>query len=246
MTSLLERPARATEKPPTSYRPTAILVGLFFIVGTVAGVLSGVVTNDALTADNVLAAAGADPNALVLGGMLVLVMGLPLAMIPVLMYPLFRHHSRVLAMGAIVFRGVLEAVAYVLLALAMFLTATMGRALAAGSGDVIGWQSALLGAMDWVEVILAIVFSLGAMMLGWLFYRTELIPRWLALWGLIGGVLYFVAPWIVMFNIADLEISLTTSIGWLLAPLAVQEMVFAVWVLVRGFRSEAVARLVSG
>jgi len=221
------------------------LVGLFFIVGTVAGVLSGVVTNDALTADSPLAAAGANPNAMVLGGMLVLVMGLPLAMIPVLMYPLFRHHNRVLAIGAILFRGVLEAVAYVLLALTMFLTATMGRALSAGAGDVTGWESALVGAMDWSEVILAIVFSLGAVMLGWLFYRTELIPRWLALWGLMGAVLYFVAPWIVMFNFENLEFSLTTSIGWLLAPLALQEMVFAVWVLAKGFRTEAVARLVS-
>ncbi len=90
---------------------------------------------------------------------------------------------------------------------------------------------------------LAMVFSLGAMMLGWLFYRTRIIPRWLALWGFFGAMLYFVAPLIVMFDIQNLELSLTTSVGWLLGPLAIQEMVFAVWLIMKGFEKKPVQQL---
>ena len=243
MTTLLERPSKTAKVPAGStYRLTAILVGVFFIVGTAAGVGSVMASDSILSSANPVAEAAASPNSMIVGGLLVLVMGLPLAMIPILLYPLFKRHSEILAMGAVLFRGVLEAVTYVALALTMFVTATIGRDLVAAETEA--WSAALVGAMDWMEVILAIVFSIGAVMLGWLFYKTEIIPRWLALWGLIGGVLYLVAPFLVMFDIQNLELSLTTGIGLLLAPLAIQEMVFAVWVLVKGFRRVGIERLV--
>ncbi len=243
MTTLLERPSKAAAgktRPP--YRLTAILVGLFFIIGTAAGVGSVIAGNSILTSADPVAEAVSSPNQLIAGGVLVLVMGFPLAMIPILMYPLFRRYNEVLAMGAVLFRGILEAVAYLALALSMFLIATVGTGLAAAETE--SWSVALLGFNDWIEVLLAIVFSLGAILLGWLFYKTEIIPRWLAIWGLGGAALYFVAPFIVMFDIHNLELSLTTGVGLWLAPLAIQEMVFAVWVIVKGFRQEAVERLV--
>lgn len=244
MTTLVERPSETAKVPAGSstYRLTAVLVGVFFIIGTAAGVGSVMAGDSVLSSANPVAEAAASPNSLITGGLLVLVMGLPLAMIPILLYPLFKRHSEILAMGAVLFRGVLEAMTYVAMALTMFIMATIGRDLVAAESEA--WSAALVGAMDWMEVILAIVFSIGAVMLGWLFYKTEIIPRWLALWGLIGGVLYFVAPFLVMFDIQNLELSLTTGMGFLLAPLAIQEMVFAVWVLVKGFRRDGIERLV--
>ena len=249
MTTLTTRepPVAETQPQPATYRKLAIMVGVLFIVGTVAGVLSVVVGDTVLGQTDVLSAAAADERSLIAGALLVLAMGFPLAMVPVLLYPLFRRYNQILAMGAVVFRGVLEAVAYVALAGLMLIPTAVGREYAAAGSPTDThfdlWGGVLLEAMDWVEVLLAIVFSLGAMMLGWLFYRTRIIPRWLALWGFFGAMLYFVAPLIVMFDIQNLELSLTTSIGWLLGPLAVQEMVFAVWLIVKGFEQEPVQQL---
>ncbi len=249
MTTLLtkEPPVPATQPQPATYRKLAITVGVFFIIGTVAGVSSVAVGDTVLGDANVLGAAAADETSLVAGALLVLAMGFPLAMVPVLLYPLFRRYNQILALGAVVFRGVLEAVAYMALAALMLVTAAVGREYAAAGSPADShfdlWGGVLLEAMDWVEVLLAIVFSLGAMMLGWLFYRTRIIPRWLALWGFFGATLYFVAPLIVMFDIQNLELSLTTSVGWLLGPLAIQEMVFAVWLIVKGFEKKPVQQL---
>jgi hypothetical protein len=44
------------------------------------------------------------------GTLLTLLMGLSLAMVPVLLYPIYRKHSEVLAFGAVLFRGILERV----------------------------------------------------------------------------------------------------------------------------------------
>jgi len=242
-----EPPATTTQPQPATYRKLAIMVGVFFIIGTVAGALSVVVGDRVLGEANVLGAAAADETSLTAGALLVLAMGFPLAMIPVLLYPLFRRDNQILAMGAVLFRGVLEAVAYMALAALMFITAAVGREYAAAGSPTDSyfdlWGGVLLEAMDWVEVLLAMVFSLGAMMLGWLFYRTRIIPRWLALWGFFGAILYFVAPLIVMFDIQNLELSLTTPVGWLLGPLAIQEMLFAVWLIVKGFEKKPVQQL---
>ncbi|MBT8250669.1 MAG: DUF4386 domain-containing protein [Acidimicrobiia bacterium] len=247
MTTLISRKPPADRSQPNDYRTLAIMVGVFFIVGTVAGVLSVVMGGGVLDEANVLGAAAEDGTPLIRGALLVLVMGFPLAMVPVLLYPLFRRYNQILAMGAVIFRGVLEAVTYMALAGLMLITVGVGREYAAAGSPTDSnfdlWGTMLVEAMDWVEVLLAMVFSLGAMMLGWLFYRTEIIPRWLALWGFFGAILYFVAPLIVMFDIQNLELSLTTSIGWLLGPLAIQEMVFAVWLIVKGFEKEPLHEL---
>jgi hypothetical protein len=245
--STREPPVAITQQPSAPYRKLAVMVGTFFIIGTLAGVLSVVVGDTVLGEADVLGAAAADETSLIAGALLVLAMGFPLAMVPVLLYPLFRRHNQILAMGAVLFRGVFEAVAYMALAALMFVTAAIGREYAAAGSPTDShfdlWGAVLPEAMDWVEVLLAMVFSLGAMMLGWLFIRTRIIPRWLALWGFFGAMLYFVAPLIVMFDIQNLDLSLTTSMGWLLAPLAIQEMVFAVWLIVRGFERGPVQQL---
>ena len=114
LSSLDNESNRYAKENESTHRKTAVLVGVFFIIGTVAGVLSGFLTIPILdTPDNALAAVAANPNQLVLGAILVLVMGFAVAMIPVLLYPIFKKYNEVLALGAVIFRGVLEAVTYI-------------------------------------------------------------------------------------------------------------------------------------
>ena len=79
----------------------------------------------------------------------------------------------------------------------------------------------------------------------WLFFKTKLVPNWLALWGLIGAVLYFVAPIANMFDAQHLPLSLGVKWGYLMIPLAIQEMVFALWLIVKGFNPSAELALTS-
>ena len=65
-----------------SYRRTAIIVGMLFIIGDIAGVLSYVVTGGLLDGPDALTKIAASQNQVVLGALLVLVMGLALAWSP--------------------------------------------------------------------------------------------------------------------------------------------------------------------
>ena len=230
-----------------SFNTTARIVGVLFIIGTVAGILSGVVTGPVLDTSDYLAQVNANEGSVILGAFLVLVMGFPLAMIPVMMFPIFRKYNQPLALGAVVFRGVLEAVTYMVIAICWLLLIPVSQEfVSAGAADAPTIQAIgtiLRQAVYWTEHLLALVFTIGALMLYWLFYKTKLIPSWLALWGFFGAILYFVAPIFNMFDPLHPALSLGVKWGNLMVPLAIQEMVFALWMIIKGFRSAAIEGL---
>ena len=225
-----------SSKVEAADRKTAVLVGVFFIIGTAAGILSGVLTIPILdTPDDVLAAVAANPNQLVLGAILVLVMGFAVAMIPVLLYPIFKNYNEVLALGGVIFRGVLEAVNYIGIVICWLLILSLSQAETTDITTAL--STLLLDTTYWLNLMLAIVFCLGALMIYYLFFRTRLIPRWLSGWGFIGAILYITAPLVIMFDPQHPPLSLDSGVGLLMAPLALQEMVLAVWLIIKGFNA---------
>ncbi len=91
----------------------------------------------------------------------------------------------------------------------------------------------LLAARDWAFMLgPGLVFALSALVLNYILYQSQLIPRWLSGWGLIGGTLMF-ASYLLQFFSINLE--------FLFVLIGVQEIVFAVWLIVKGFNSSAIA-----
>ena len=82
--------------------------------------------------------------------------------------------------------------------------------------------------------------TLGALfiLLNVLLYQSNLVPRWLSDWGLAGTVVAIAASCLFMVRVIDL----LTSV-YLDFPLALQEIVFAGWLIVKGFNpSTSLAR----
>ena len=224
-------------------RKTAVIVGILFIIGTVSGVLAGVVTAPIRAGSTFPLNISASETGWILGTLFVLLMGLSLAMVPVLLYPIFKKHNEVLAFGAVLFRGVLEAVCEMLLVISMFLLLTVsaiyGKVGATEASHIQTLGSGLVAAGEWIQMTGGIVFSVGTLMIFILFYQTRLIPRWLSGWGVIGAGLYCIAKIASMFSPLHLTPEIGVGIGLLLVPTAIQEMVFAVWLIVKGFNPSA-------
>lgn len=219
-------------------RKISIIVGVLYIIGTVAGILSVVITGPILDAPDLLVQVSANKNLLIAGALCVLTMGLALAMVPILMFPILKEHSRVLAIGYVVFRGALEAVTYIAIALGwLFLITLSQEYVNTGAPDAAYFQT--LGALfveagDWIGEVTAIIFSIGALIFYYLLYQTKLIPRWLSVWGLIAIVLHLAAGLLAMFGVIT---NFSTIQVVLNLPIALQEMVMAVWFIVKGFNS---------
>lgn len=230
-----------------TYRKTAVIVGVLFIIGTVSGVLAGVVTAP-IRADAAfpLNISGSETQ-WIIATLLILLMGLSLAMVPVLLYPILRKHNEVLAFGAVLFRGIFEQVGELLLVLSFFLLLTVseihGKTGTADASNLQALGSMLIAAGNWIPQIGSIVFGIGTLMIFLVLYQTRLTPRWLSGWGVIGVVLYFAANIASMFGPLHTAPDIGVGIGLLLIPTAIQEMVFAVWMIARGFDHSAVASL---
>ncbi|MDD5190281.1 MAG: DUF4386 domain-containing protein [Dehalococcoidales bacterium] len=229
-----------------TYRKTAIIVGILFIIGTVSGILSGVVTARIMASAIYPLNISASQPQWIFGTLLILLMGYPLAMIPIMLYPIFKRHNEVLAFGAVLFRGVLEAVLYTASALSMLLLLNVseisGKTVVTDASNLQTLGTMLIGSGDWISMVLSVVFSVGTLMISTLFFQTKLVPRWLSAWGFIGAVLYFIANLANMFSLQHLALSFSGT-GLLMVPLAIQEMVLAVWLIVRGFSPSAISSL---
>jgi Domain of unknown function (DUF4386) len=220
-------------------KKTARAVGGLFIIGTVAGILSRVVTGPIQNAQDHLMSVPANETRLVVGALLILTMGLALAMVPVMMFPILRKQSEALALGYVVLRGGLEAVSYLAIATGWLLLVPLSQIYAqAGALDASNIEAlgTLLLEAKAIGSILTVVFCLGALIFNYLLYRTKLVPRWLSGWGLVAIVPYLTAGLLAMFGIID---ALSPIYAILNAPLALQELVLAVWLIVKGFNPSA-------
>lgn len=224
-------------------KKTAILVGVLYIIGTVTGILSVAATQPILSDPDYLRKISANENQMMIGILFWLTMGLALAMVPAMLYPILKKHNEALAIGYVIFRGALETVTYIVMITTQLLLILVSREyVAAGAPNALYFQT--LGVIfskgfESINPILIIVFSLDALMLYSIFYQSKLIPRWISGWGFLAIALHFTTAFLVMFHLVESSTSLTLLV--MNFPILVQEMVMAVWLIAKGFNPSAIA-----
>ena len=227
-----------------TYRKTAITVGVLFIIATVIGVLGKVVFVDpVLDAPDYLIKISANENQVILGGLLMFFSAFASASIAIWLYPILKKHHEALALGSVGFR-VVEGMLYILGVVGLLsLLALSQEYVKAGASNASVFQvsgTLLLAIKEWAGQLGVIAFTVGAMMYYSVFYQSKLIPRWLSGWGFLAAASSLAAA---LLAITGLVIPFSTVFMVLQLPIAVQEMVLAVWLIVKGFNPSAVASL---
>jgi hypothetical protein len=146
-----------------------------------------------------------------------------------------REHHRALALGAVAGR-VVEGVFVLIGTLSLLVLLSVSQAsVAEGSSasDFRATGEALLAVRDWAFGFLGMLaFFTGALLYYIVLHRTRLIPRWLSGWGLVGVALGLVAT---VYSGFTQDFGFSTLNTVLNIPIGLQEMVLAVWLIVRGF-----------
>ena len=223
-----------------SYRKNAIIVGVLFITATVANILSDVFLGPILDAPDYLIKVSANENQVIIGALFKLIMAVACAGIAIWLYPILKKHNEALALGYVGAR-IIEGVLYIVAVIGLLSLLTLSQEFVkAGAPDASHFQALgtlLLAASDWAFMLGITVFGLGALMLYYLLYQSKLIPRWLSVWGLIGAPLMLAGGLLGMFG----SLTETSVLGtFIFLPIAVNEMVLAVWLIVKGFNSSAI------
>jgi hypothetical protein len=234
-----------------TFRFNAMMAGVLYFLGTAFGVgssiaggevVSSIVTNKPLSGLDLLDLVAANSSQITGASFLILLMGISLVTMTVFLYPIFRKDNEELAAGMLLFRGALEGTYYFVSTMGFLTLVLLGNEyVATGTdstalqvmGNVLYQFQPLLGSVG------TIVFLIGATCLYISFYRTRLIPRWLSVWGLIGVVPYMAYALLHFFHI---ENNLVFYLQMVLAP---QEMVMALWLIIKGFNREAINKLMA-
>jgi hypothetical protein len=220
-----------------SFRKTAIIVGILFIIATVTPIVSILFTGSIYEADY-LTAVSANENQVLIGALLWLVMTAAIVSIPILMFPILKKENESLALGYVgarIFEGFF--VAFNIICLLSLLS--LSRQFVSTAAPVTSYfqtsGALIISAIDWGSILGDFPFALSVLVLNYLLYTSRLVPRWLSILGLIGGALWLATTPLRMFGF------FTDSLEFLAIVIAVQEMIFAVWLIVKGFNSSAIA-----
>jgi hypothetical protein len=232
-----------TTEKASSDRKTAILVGVLFIIATVFLFVGEAFYKPILSSPDYLELTYPNRTMVTIGILLEFVCVLAIPLIPVFLYPVLKKYNEVLALGYVVFR-LLEAV--ILISVAeinkLSLIGISQQYLNQDGGDAAYFQaigSAIQSENYWGDtagLIYNIVFVIGALMLYVVLYQSRLVPRWISVWGLLAAVALLVGALLSVFT----SISPTLTI-LIISPIAVQEMVMAGWLIVKGFNPSAIA-----
>lgn len=208
----------------------ARITGILFIIATAAGLMSAILLGTTLEDADYLNKIATNANQIYLVAFFELIMAFSVASIAISMYPILKKYNSGIALGAVGFR-ILEGALFLVGTLFLLLLLSISKDYGNAGSNVAYYQ--ILGEifksnMPWT--IGGIAFTIGAFLYYILFYQTNIIPRWISIFGLI-AVICACSSYLMQFfgmNITDFE-------ALLHLPMLIQEMVFAVWLIVKGY-----------
>jgi hypothetical protein len=232
-----------TKERMNTHRKTAIIVGVLFIIATFFLFIGEAFYKPILSSPDYLDIAYPNRTIVIIGILLEFTCVLAIPLTAVFLFPILRKHNEALALGYVVFR-LLEAV--ILISVAeinkLSLINVSQEYLNKGGVDASYFQyigSSIQSENYWGDtngLIYNIVFIIGALMLYSVFYKSKLIPRFISVWGFIAAIALLTGS--VLSTFMDISPAITILA---ITPIAVQEMVMAIWLIVKGFNPTAIA-----
>lgn len=220
----------------TADRKCGIVAGVLLIVATGTSLLSGAFLAP-IHDSHYLVDVAAHDTQVEIGALLTSIAALTAPAIAASLYPVIRRFGEGRSVAALAFR-VIEGTAYLMGAMLVLSLVTLSRDyVAAGTpneahyrvlGDTLLSAYRVLG-----NVALLLAFSIGGLLYYSIFYQARLVPRWLAGWGIIAALTLLLAAVLITLRIIEAESTIQYALA---APIGIQEMVLAVWLITKGFR----------
>ena len=161
----------------------------------------------------------------------------------VVLFPILRRVSEILALGYVTARVVeCTFIAVGILSILTVVTLRQEAAAGADAASLVTAGKTLVALHDWT-FLLGPGFVVGVgngLILGYLMYSSRLVPRAMAVLGLIGGPLVMASGIAVILGVIEIGSAWQTLPA---APEFLWELSLAIWLMVKGFNPSAIARL---
>ena len=224
-----------------SHRKTAIIVGVFFLIGMVALFLGDAAIAPILNDPDYLTSGVENNTPAILGTLIAFLMVSTIVGIAVLMFPLLKKHNEPMALGYVGFRITELAIITVYLFSPLLLITLGQEYVSAGGTDASSLQAftALFEAGRYWGLRMIWIFNgLAGLMFAYLLYKSKLVPRFFPVLGLIGYALLLPGAALDVLGHVDMLNDTVGIIAFL--PGGLFEIGLPIWLLVKGFNSSAI------
>ena len=212
----------------TSLRKTALAAGFFYLLSFVS--IPTLIIYGAVRDPNYIVGPGPDTGVLI-GAILELIVGLAGIGTAVALFPVVKRQNEGVALGFVASRT-LEA-ATIFAGVMCLLSVVTLRQAGAGPGALVIGQT-LVSLYDRTFLIgQSFMPAVNGLLLGYLLYRSRLVPRALPLLGFIGAALLVGGDVAKLFGLIEPRSSLD---GLSALPIAVWEFSLGVYLIVKGFK----------
>jgi hypothetical protein len=218
------------------HKRNAKVTGVFFIMATVTAIIGVKLYDPILLDPNYLNTGVRNSNQIVLGAIFESILAISAVGTAIMMYPYLKKFNESWGLGYVSFR-MFEVVFILVGLLSMISIVTLSQEYVnSAQPDLITFQTSaklLKTIRDWTFV-LGPHFMLGVntFIYSTIFYHSNLVPRKLSILGMTGAVLIFAGAMLEMFGIIS---PLEGEIIVMALPIALYEMILAVWLIVKGF-----------
>jgi hypothetical protein len=228
-----------------STRRTSFVAGVLFIITFVTSIPAALVLYTPVLDDaNFIVGASAD-GGVALGAFLEILLIIANVGTAVALFPILKRQNEALALGYVTARLVeCTFIAIGLVSLLAVVTLRQDFAGAAGGdpGSFVTAGKSLVAVHDWTFLLRpGFIVGVGnGLILGWLMYRSGLVPRGMALLGLIAGPVLCAGGIAVLFGVIEPDSALKALAA---APEFVWELSLGIYLMVKGFKASGVERL---
>lgn len=220
------------------HRKNARTIGAFFVIAAISAIIGLALYNPILNDGNYLIKGAKHANQIILGAIFELILVSTAVGTGIAFFPYLKKQNEAMALGYLCFR-MLEAVFIMIGIISILTLLSVSQNYTAEKTGIESYKivaQALKATHRWT-FILGPNFMLGinTFLYSYLLYRSRLVPKKLAILGILSAVLIFIAALLEMFDI----IQQVSTIGFLLAfPIFIYEMSLAIWLTFKGFHSE--------
>jgi hypothetical protein len=161
----------------------------------------------------------------------------------VVLFPILKRVNEILALGYVTARVIECAfIAVGILSLLTVVTLRQEAAAGADAGSLVAVGKSLVALHDWTFLLgPGFVVGLGnGLILGYLMYKSALVPRRMAMLGLVGGPLVCASGIAILFGVFDAG-SAWQAIATI--PEFFWELSLGIWLIVKGFNPSALASM---
>lgn len=229
----------ATERAPKhSMRKTAFVAGVLYLITFIAGIPpAAFLLSPVLDNPNYIVSTGADTQVL-LGAFLDLVNALACIGTAVALFSVVKRQHEGFALGFVTTR-IFEAGVITIGVLSLLAVVTLRQAGAAGAdgATLVPVGQALVAVRDGAHLLgPGVIPGLNAVLLGYLMYRSRLVPRAIPAMALIGAPVFLVAASASLLGLNE-QGSALSAIGFI--PIALWELSLGIWLTFKGFNPSA-------